>query len=53
LLQNKWIILSAALTALVAAGLLYAHKSGRFNAREFLDSPSDYHGAVPDRQKSG
>ena len=42
LLQNKWIILAAAASSLVAAALLYAHKTGLFNARELLDSPSDY-----------
>jgi hypothetical protein len=50
LLQNKWIIASAAITSLVAAALLYAHKTGLFNAREFLDSPSDYR--VPEPEKS-
>ncbi len=42
LLQNKWIIVSTAATAIVAAALLYAHKTGLFNARQLLDSPSDY-----------
>ncbi|MCB1233919.1 MAG: UbiA family prenyltransferase [Verrucomicrobiae bacterium] len=43
LLQNKWIIVSTALTAVVAAALLYAHKAGLFNAKEILHSPGDYH----------
>ena len=47
LLQNKWIILSTAITAVAAAALLWAHKSGSFNARTFLDSPSDYHEPRP------
>lgn len=42
LLQNGWIIASTLVTGLIAAGLLYAHKTGLFNAKEFLDSPSDY-----------
>ena len=49
LLQNKWIIASAAITSLVAAALLYAHKTGLFNAREFLDSPSDYRVTEPEK----
>lgn len=50
LLQNKWIILAAAASSLVAAALLYAHKSGLFNARELLDSPSDYSAPSPSRE---
>jgi 4-hydroxybenzoate polyprenyltransferase len=42
LLQNKWIVLSTAITAIVATALLYAHKTGLFNARELMDSPSHY-----------
>jgi decaprenyl-phosphate phosphoribosyltransferase len=47
LLQNKWIVVSAGLTAIVSAALLYAHKTGLFNAHEVLDSPSDYHETTP------
>lgn len=43
LLQNPWIVISTALATVVAAALLYAHKTGLFNARSLLDSPSDYH----------
>ena len=42
LLQNKWIVLSTAITTIVATALLYAHKTGLFNARELMDSPSHY-----------
>lgn len=42
LLQNKWIVISTGLTALAAAALLYAHKTGSFNAREILHSPTNY-----------
>lgn len=42
LLQNKWIIASTGITAIVAVALLYAHKTGTFNARQLLDSPSTY-----------
>ncbi|MCB1232219.1 MAG: UbiA family prenyltransferase [Verrucomicrobiae bacterium] len=52
LLQNKWIIASTAITAIVAVALLYAHQTGLFNARELLDSPSDYSASPSDEGSS-
>ena len=42
LLQNPWIITATAITALAGAALLYAQRAGVFNAKAFLDSPSNY-----------
>jgi decaprenyl-phosphate phosphoribosyltransferase len=42
LLQNPWIIGATAITGLVGAALLYAEKANVFNAKDYLDSPSDY-----------
>lgn len=38
LLQNPWVILIATITSIAAIALLYAHKYGLFEAKEFLNT---------------